>query len=150
MVEYIFDELAEDDMPFQTPMYKCMLDEAVSHCREENFVASRYFLYHPDPQISSLAANLISEKYILSKYHTKYKEIKSEEELLIQIVPHDIIGFKDAYIRNRITEIGIRIKEVQLSGKSDQVIELMKEQADLNGIKKELNKRIGERIVLKM
>ncbi|GHU58326.1 DNA primase [Bacteroidia bacterium] len=150
VVEYIFDELAEDDMPFQTPMYKCMLDEAVSHCREENFVASRYFLYHPDPQISSLAANLISEKYILSKYHTKYKEIKSEEELLIQIVPHDIIGFKDAYIRNRITEIGIRIKEVQLSGKSDQVIELMKEQADLNGIKKELNKRIGERIVLKM
>jgi DNA primase len=150
VVEYIFDELTEDDMLFQTPIYRCMLDEAVSHCREENFVASRYFLYHSDPQISSLAANLISEKYILSKYHTKYKDIKSEEEQLIQIVPHDIIGFKDAYIRNRITEIGIRIKEAQLSGKPEQVIELMKEQADLNGIKKELNKRIGERIVLKM
>ena len=50
-----------------------MLDEAAEHCQNEGFMASRYFLAHPDPNISRLAANLISDKYQLSKYHTKFR-----------------------------------------------------------------------------
>ncbi|MDR0994840.1 MAG: DNA primase [Tannerella sp.] len=148
VAEFIRDQLTEDDMPLQTPLYRQMLDEAVAHCREAGFSASHYFLYHPDPEISALAAELVSDKYQLSKYHSKYREIKKENELLRQMVPYDLLNYKDAVIRARISQIGVRIKEAQ--GKPEEVIALMGKLNELNLYKKELNKRIGERIVLKM
>jgi DNA primase len=150
VAEYIRSELEQDDMPFLTPLYKTMLDEAAGHCREEHFVASKYFLYHTEPHICRMATDLISEKYQLSKYHTKYQAIKQEEDQLMHLVPRDLLGFKDACIRQRIHKIGERIKELQQTGDMEQVILLMKEQDELNVIKKNLNKMIGERIVLKM
>ena len=47
-----------------TPLFKSMMDEAADRCRSEGFIANRYFLAHPDPNVSRLAANLISEKNI--------------------------------------------------------------------------------------
>ncbi|MDH6305677.1 DNA primase [Parabacteroides sp. PF5-5] len=150
VAEYIYSELEQDNMPFQHALYKEMLQDAVTRCKEEGFVASRYFLSHPDPDISRLAVNLVSDKYQLSKYHTKFQEIKQEEDSLVQTVLYDILGFKDAYIRQQINEIGIKIKELQSTATTEEVIALMKEQDELNKIKKALNKQIGERIVLKM
>jgi DNA primase len=151
VAEYIRSELEQDDMPLRTPLYRDMLDEATGRCREEGFIASRYFLYHPDAAVSKLATDLISEKYQLSKYHTKFQEIKREEDMLAQLVPRDLLGFKDACIRFQINEIGDRIKALQhTEDMEEQVILLMKEQDELNVIKKNLNKMIGERIILKM
>ncbi|MDR1623448.1 MAG: DNA primase [Tannerellaceae bacterium] len=150
VAEYIRSELKEDDMPFINPLYRKMLDEADASCREDNFVASRYFLAHQDASVSQLAADLISEKYQLSKYHAKFQEIKKEEDSLHQMISHDVFGFKEAYIRKQINEIGLKIKELQKTADLGQVVTLMKEQDELNEIKKALNKRIGERIILKM
>jgi DNA primase len=147
---YIHNELEQDDMTFLTPMYRAMLDEAAAHCREDGYEASRSFLCHPDPAVSRLAADLISEKYQLSKYHTKFQKIKKEEELLRQLIPHALFTFKDACIRQRISGIGIRIKALQETGDQDGVAGLMREQEELNIVKKALNKEIGERIILRM
>ena len=75
VAEYIRYDLERDDLTFYTPIIKSMLDEAADKCKTEGFIASRYFLAHPDPNVSRLAANLISEKYQLSKYHSKYREL---------------------------------------------------------------------------
>ncbi len=150
IADYIRFELDQDDMYLLTPLYKDMLNEAADHCKEEGFTASRYFLYHPDNTISKLAANLVSEKYQLSKYHTKFQEIKEEKDLLRQLVPHALFGFKEAYIRHQISDIGNKIKELQRTGETEKVLQLMKEQDELNTIKKALNKKIGERIILRM
>ena len=150
VAEYIRSELEQDDMPLLNPLYRKMLDEAVVFCKDEHFLASRYFLAHQDAGVSQLAANLISEKYQLSKYHTKFQEIKKEEDSLSHMILHDVLGFKEAYIRRQINEIGQKIKDLQKTADLEQVVALMKEQDELNEIKKALNKRIGERIVLKM
>ena len=119
-------------------------------CRTEGFVAHRHFLYNPDPEISKLAANLISEKYVLSKYHTKYKTVETEESQLVQFVLYDLFAFKDAYILHQIKEIQAQIKNAQTKGDMEQVFALMKQLTRLNEIKSVLNKELGERIVLKM
>ncbi|MDR1258982.1 MAG: DNA primase [Tannerellaceae bacterium] len=150
VAEYIRSELEQDDMPLRNPLYKYVLDEAAGHCGEEGFVASKYFLYHPQANVSRLATDLISDKYQLSKYHTKYHEIKQEEDMLMQFAARDLLGFKDACIRWQISEIGERIKDIQQTGDMEQVMHLMKEQEELNEIKKNLNRMIGERIVLRM
>jgi DNA primase len=152
VAEYIRSDLEEDDMPFCNPLYGTMLNEAAARCGEEGFTASKHFLYHADAAVSHVATDLISEKYQLSKYHTKYQEIKQEEDLLTQWVPRDLLTFKDACIRHQISEIGERIKSLQHAGDSteEEVVALMQEQEKLNVIKKNLNKMIGERIILKM
>lgn len=150
VAEYIRSELERDDLTFYTPLFKGMMDEAADRCQSEGFVAHRYFLAHPDPNVSRLAANLISEKYQLSKYHTKYRELETEEEKLDSLVLRELYGFKDAYILSQIKEVQAQIKETQTKGDMDQVFELMKKLTRLNEIKNVLSKELGERIILKM
>ena len=148
--EYIRSELERDDLTFYTPLFKGMMNEAADRCQNEGFIANRYFLAHPDPNVSRLAANLISEKYQLSKYHTKYRELEQEEDKLDQLVIRELYAFKDAYILSQIKEIQAEIKSMQNNGDMNQVFELMKKLTRLNEIKNVLSKELGERIILKM
>lgn len=150
VADYIRYDLERDELTFYTPVFKTMLDEAAEQCKREDFIAQRYFLAHPDPNISRLAANLISDKYQLSKYHTKYRELEQEKDKLDQLVPRDIYAFKDAYILQQFKEIQNKIKEAQVAGNLEEAMELMKQLARLNEIKSVLSKELGERIVLKM
>lgn len=150
VADYIRYDLERDDLTFYTPIFKSMLYEAAEKCKNEGFIANRYFLAHPDPNVSRLAANLISEKYQLSKYHSKYRELEQEEDKLDQLVIREIYAIKDAYIIHQIKETQLAIKEAHLKGNEDQVFELMKKLTHLNEIKNVLSKELGERIVLKM
>ena len=150
VADYIRFDLERDDLTFYTPAFKQMLDEAAEHCQNEGFMASRYFLAHPDPNISRLAANLISDKYQLSKYHTKFRELEQEEDKLDYLVPREIYSMKDAYILYKIKDIQAKIKEAQNKGDMELIFDLMKQNAHLNEIKNVLCKELGERIVLKM
>lgn len=147
---YIRFDLERDDLTFYTPQFKQMLDEAADRCDEPGFVAQRYFLAHPDPLISQAAASLISEKYQLSKYHSKYRELEQEEDKLDLLVPRDIYAFKEAYILHQIKELQSKIKTAQAVGDMEGVMTLMARIAKLNEIKSVLCKELGERIVLRM
>ena len=150
VAEYIRYDLERDDLTFYTPIIKSMLDEAADKCKTEGFIASRYFLAHPDPNVSRLAANQISEKYQLSKYHSKYRELEQEQDKLDQLVTREIYAMKDAYILRQIKETQLGIKEAHAQGNEEKVFELMKQLTRLNEIKNVLSKELGERIVLKM
>ncbi|SEG05387.1 DNA primase [Parabacteroides chinchillae] len=150
VADYIRFDLERDDLTFYTPLFKTMLDEAAEHCKDKGFIANRYFLAHPNPNISKLAANLISEKYQLSKYHTKYRELEQEEDKIEPLVLRELFALKDAYVLQQIKEIQVKIKEAQTQGNMEQAVELIKQLTRLNEIKNVLSKELGERIILKM
>lgn len=149
VAEFIRDDLERDDLSFYTPVFKQMLDEAANRCGEETFIAHRYFLSHPDPLVSRVAANLMSEKYQLSKYHFKFREVEQEEDKLDQLVVRDLFAFKEAYIMRQLKEKQEQLKQLS-SADPEQIMTVMKEIAQLNEIKKVLSKELGERIILKM
>ena len=149
VAEYIKKELDEDNIPIYTPILNQMLEEAVTHGKEKGFIAQRYFLAHPDPTISRVAANLLSEKYQLSKYHSKYRDLEQEEDRLDQMVVRDIFALKEAYVLNRIKQKEEELKHIS-SDDMDKIFAVMKEISELNDIKKILSKELGERIILKM
>lgn len=149
VAEFIRDDLERDDLSFYTPIFKQMLDEAANRCGEETFIAHRYFLSHPDPLVSRVAANLMSEKYQLSKYHFKFREVEQEEDKLDQLVVRDLFAFKEAYIMRQLKEKQEHLKQLS-SADPEQIMTVMKEIAQLNEIKKVLSKELGERIILKM
>jgi len=150
VIDYIYNELVQDDISFITPIYKEMLEEAIRHLGENGFIASRFFLYHPHPQISKLAADMISEKYQLSKYHSKFRDLDQEEDKLLNFIIKDIFALKDAYINIRIKSIQNELKDAQTAGNHEAVIERMTQLTELNKIKNLLCKQLGERIIIKM
>ena len=150
IAEYINAELQKDELDFYNPLFRTMLREAVDGCKRDGFVASRYFLSNMDAKVSRLAADLIDDKYMLSKYHSKYKKIETEEDLLEYNVVRELFAFKDAYIRDKIKQMQNTIKKAQSENNMDEVFARMKELGKLNAIKNVLSKELGERIVLRM
>lgn len=150
VAEYIRFDLERDDLAFITPLFRQMLEEAVEQCKSESFIARKYFLAHPDAVVSRLAANLIDDKYQLSKYHSKFRELEQEEDRLDQYVIRDLYALKDAYIKHRIKTIQNDIRKAQADGDMEAIFQKMQDLSKLYEIKNVLSKQLGERIILKM
>ena len=150
VAEFIRSELERDDLTLKTPLFRKMMDEASEHCRTVGFVASRYFLSNPDPEESHLAADLISDKYQLSKYHSKTSKLEKDEDHMEQLVIHDIYALKEVYVMQKIKEVQEKLKSVQSSEGMEETLGLMKQLTHLNEIKRAFSKELGERIILKM
>ena len=150
VAEYIADDLHTDDLDFLNPLHKQILDETVARSEDKTFVAERYFLSHYNPEISKLAVNLASDKYPLSKYHFKFKEVGDESKHLLEHVPYTVMLLKDASLRKQIAEVSLAIKEQQGQDDPEILILLFTQLTALKETQKLLAKRLGERIVLKL
>lgn len=147
VLDYIVSDLQNDQIEFQHPTYRAMLAEAIERETTESSMLERYFVSHPDPVISSLAVDLVSEKYNLSKIHTKFQKIETEQERLQELVPRALFELKDAMIGQFIQELKGKIKVATKSGDRETCISLMRELSEMYDLKATLSKRLGERIV---
>lgn len=142
---YIFNDLKNDEIVFSNPIYQKIREEAEAcFARSETHLA-RYFTSHPDPEISDIALNCISDKYELSKVHTKYQHIASEEERIGELVPRALFELKDAIIGQEIAAMQQQLKRGEESIEEKRA--LMQKLSDLFKVKAALAKELGERIV---
>lgn len=150
VVEHIFADLQNDQLEFLNPLYKTMLAEAFEKCKDEGFIAERYFLQHPNPEISMLAVDLVSDKYTLSKVHSKFKKLEEESEKLLETIPYLMLVYKDAVLKEAIKQLSLRIKNVQAEASMDELMLLMKQLSELKETQMLISKHAGERIILRM
>lgn len=113
---------------------------------ETNFL-ERYFTTHPDSSISMLAVDLVSEKYQLSKVHTKFQKVELEADRLWELIPRAIYELKNAILEQSIKQIQEQIKEASRNKDEQRVIELIEQNVELNRVRTALAKQIGDRIV---
>lgn len=113
---------------------------------ETNFL-ERYFTTHPDAEISLLAVDLVSEKYQLSKVHTKYQKVELEADRLWELIPRAIYELKNAILEQSIKQIQEQIKEASRNKDEQRIIELIEQNVELNRVRTALAKQIGDRIV---
>lgn len=150
LAEYVQFDLSRDEIEIENSLYRQLVEEAAAHCKEEGFSASRYFLSHPDLKISMLAANLESDKYHLSNYHSRFQTIEQESDRLDYNVPQMLYALKEAHIQQEIKDMQKLLKEAQAEGSMERIMELMKQLSLLNDIRRQLCKQLGERIVTHM
>ncbi len=157
VLEYVKYDLERDSLKFQNTLYKDILDQSIEQMHNSTFIPSRYFLAHPEQEISLLAAYLLEDRYELSKIHTKQygENLKTEDTPLAEVnqleyaVPRVLTEYKEAYITLQINKIKEQMKLKQSEGDMDASIDLMRQLKEIEDIKKVLAKSLGERVVLR-
>ncbi len=153
VTEFVRYDLERDHITFSNDLYRQIFEEAVAYMEDVHFDSGRYFLSHPNPQVSKLASELMSDRYHLSKIHAKIlgeeMDDKSsrllEKNLLNSYVPRATTELKNFYVLQKIEEL----KKEMKSGNKDDYVTLITRLKQLQEIKKVLSKELGERIVLK-
>jgi DNA primase len=149
VAEYIATDLQQDNLQFHNPLHRRILAEAIEHIHDPNFTAERYFVFHADPEVSKLAANLSSDRYQLSKYHSKGQKIVTDEERLADLVPHQMIDFKLSILEEEMKQTLQQLRQPEVAADTNRCLGIMSHYKELSELLKELAKRAGDRVIVK-
>lgn len=145
--EYIAYELEVDGISLSTPLFAEVLREVQQHLGDPSFIAERYFIAHANPSLSRLAADLIEEKYQLSKYHSKTQAIASEVERLKDIVPHLMLDYKLSIVDMELKDTQNQLRQPDVMANAEECIKVMTHYKELMEIRKQIAKLLGDRVV---
>ena len=130
-----------------TPLHRKILAEAEAHVNTPGFYAERYFLAHPDAQIARMAADMLNEKYQLSKSNEEAQT--KDDERLHELIPHLLIDFKLSILEEEMKQTIQRLNQPEVAGDMTKALEVMTHYKHLTEIMKEMAKRAGDRVVMK-
>lgn len=150
VIEFVVADLQQDDLAFHNPLHRRMLAEAAEHLHDDGFRAEHYFVTHPDPVISRLSTELISDRYQLSKYHYKNQKIVTDEERLYELVPLLTTNFKYAIVGEELKHMMRALQDPAVAHDEAQCNALMKRYSELREVQSLMAKRLGDRVVLSL
>ena len=101
VAQYIGLDLGGDGFKFHKELYNQILQEAVQHLEDEDFVAETYFANHSNPEISRIAGQSTGEQEIA----TASLRLQLSPEKLRQFVQKDLLSFRTHYIAQRLIEV---------------------------------------------
>lgn len=140
--QYISYDLGADSLAFKNPLYNRMLAEAVEHNNDDGFNAEEYFTHHPDIDVSRTATEMAIDHFQLSKS----LQVRHDEDTLRNQVEHLILDFRMDYVERRLKDLQ---REITLSvNDAERVMKLMAEYKDMQVIRNEIAKELGNDIVI--
>ena len=138
LINYVYEDLSADELSLHTPIYSKMLNEAILHITDPDFQSSRYFLNNPDLDISREAANLMTDRYQLSKG----QHMLSEQELMPEYITHLLLDYKFLVIDDEMKKCQQDMNDPLLC------TDAMHKYMQLSNIQRQLGKRLGDRIIM--
>lgn len=137
--EVIILTLQGDEITPPVPVYQTMMDEFMQHYKDEGFKAETFFTFHPDPAVSSVAIDMIADKYQFVKPENDVKLGELVTQLLYEI--------KLTVINIQIDDLENRLKQAQASGDVNAQLQLLKHQPELLAQRNEICKLLGNRVI---
>ena len=101
VAQYIDYDLGADGLEFSNPLFNRILQEAVEHSGDAGFKADLYFMQHPDPQVSQLAASLGIDRHQLSRSF----QVNTNTNSLRQRIEHLILDFRMDIVSQHLKEL---------------------------------------------
>ena len=142
VAQYIDYDLGADGLEFSNPLFNRILQEAVEHSAEPDFKADLYFMQHPDPEVSQLAANLGIDRHQLSRSF----QVNSNSNLLRQRIEHLILDFRMDIVSQHLKELQRKMKEV--GSDMAQVKELMEDYKQTQELRNALARQRGSDVIV--
>ena len=142
VAQYVDYDLGADGLQFSNPLFNRILQEAVEHSGDAGFKADLYFMQHPDPQVSQLAASLGIDRHQLSRSF----QVNSNSNLLRQRIEHLILDFRMDIVSQHLKEVQRKMKEV--GSDMTQVKELMEDYKQTQELRNALARQRGSDVIV--
>ena len=142
VAQYIDYDLSSDGLTFSDDLYNQILQEAVAHSNDPGFKADHYFMQHPDPQVSQLAASLGIDNHQLSRSF----EMKQNESNLRQRIQHLILDFRMDIISQHLKDLQRQLKEA--GNDMNRIKELMTKYQDAQQLRNALARQLGSDVIV--
>lgn len=151
--EYIINELRADNIEFDNPLHKQILDEFSNNYNEE-FLAAPFYQHHPDPAINQFAAEMIADKYQLSRMYSKQtvsenvvQEVERDErEDLPEVVQRLLLELKYTIVTERLDALHELLEKA--NGDWQMQLTLLEQKQLLEQIRTKLCKALGNRVII--
>ena len=151
--EYIINELRADNMEFDNPLHKQIIDEFSNNYSDE-FIAATFYQYHPDPAINQFAAEMIADKYQLSRIYNKQtvsenvvQEVERDErEDLPDVVQRLLLELKYTIVTERLDALHTLLEKARDDWQMQ--LTLLEQKQLLEQIRAQLCKALGNRVIV--
>ena len=146
--EYMIEELENEEQVSENPLFRKIFYEIKENLGNEQFNPEKYFLFHKDTEVSQLATDLFSEKFIESRRWSKAGAfIEKEEEIIDYLVPRIVNEYKLRIVKNLLREIEKNIDRAAEENNFDLVIEEQSKYMNLKEVEKYLSEQLGSRAI---
>ncbi len=140
VAQYIDYDFSGDQITFHNDLYNRILQEAVEHSSDAGFRADRYFMQHPDPDISHLATQLGIDNHQLSRSFDKKVSVGE----LFQRIRHLILDYRMNLISQ---EMEYYMQKMKGMGWNEESKALMERYKELQGLRNTLAKDRGTDVI---
>lgn len=116
---------------------------------DRSMVSQSSFINSSDPEVSSLAVDLVNTRYTLSKIHSRYSVVVPEDEQLDTFVIRVLNELRLKIVIRKLEQLSIELRTAEQSGETeDNINKLLEELMRWNRVKAEYSKHLGVRTVL--
>jgi len=148
VAKFMIYELEKDDLISENRLFQKIFNEVKTNLDTPDFDPWKYFVNHPDGEISKMAINLLSEKFIESNIWKKGGGFtESEEDVLDWLIPRVINEYKVKKIRLMLPQIEEEINVAYQKNDFERVIEEQSKYINLKRVEKDLSDKLGNRTV---
>jgi DNA primase len=144
--EYFVQEIQNDDLEFSHPIYRKIFDEYQHQLGLGQLLEIKYFINHPDPEISKNAADILafSGKYELSKRYRKREIYVETEDMKLKVdAPRIILKYKFKRVELMIKEIQVKLLDAQNHKNLEEITEMQNKLQTFFKIRVTLSKELG-------
>lgn len=145
VAQYVNDSLAADNIAFQYSLFQQVLQEAVSRILPQGESGLNYFLTHPNPEVSSLAARLGTDKYVLCQ--SQQQGFVKDEDRLDELVPRLVHDFKNTFIKREMKNILSELSKPENQIDAEKCLSLMRQYKEMCEIEKKFAQVLGDRVL---
>ncbi len=141
VAQYIDYDLSQDGLQLSDERYQRILAEAVEHSSEPGFKAETYFVRHPDPTISQLAADLAMSRYQLSASMS----VPQREGSLVRQVTHLVLDYRMNVVEQQLKQLQLQLREAVAD--MEKVRVLMTQLKQTQELRNALAKQLGNDVI---
>ncbi len=147
VADYIITEIKEDDLRFENELFTSMFEEITFTVEQGLAPGDKQFVHHPNPAVSTLVVDMLTEKDTLSLIWGKHGAyVETEEMKLKEIVPDAVLKFKGDKIK--IMQKEIRKAMIEAAGDDGKISELQEQYRAMTTLQKKISTGLGGRLII--
>lgn len=145
--QYIIAELMNDELDFQNLVYRKVFNEYKTVMERETQVDNRYFINFPDPEVSSVAVDILAQRHRLSRIWDNHPSNDTDiVDYLNHAIPKAIMVYKSKIIQMAINNLRNQLGTLSKE-QIDEQREVMQQMANLTNLRGILSKELSRILV---